>query len=604
MCTALHNTYSLKIPLQAVALGLNEIPQVAAQEDVAIDFAAQEVVAIDLDAQEVVVLDLNEIPRDFAAQEVVAPDLDAQKVVALDLNEIPRDFATQEVVVPDLDAQEAVALDLNEIPRDFAAQEDVVPDLDAQEAVALDLNLNEIPQVFASQEDVAPDLDAEEEEEDAQDVGHPKPELTNEQRFGVYFALEVIKSRDGGIETTDKDLIACMLNTSVRTVERIWAKAYGQIERNEEVDVSNQKKGNVGRKKKDPDLPRVATIPLNKRKTIRGLARSLGVSHSTLHLRFQLGDLTRHSSRLKPLITPANKLKRLEFCVSMLDEDQLTTPRPFFKKMDNIVHIDEKWFYMTKENNNYYLLPDEPRPFRTVQNKNNIGKVMFLTAVAKPRYNEVGEVTFDGKIGTWAFVQETPAQKNSKNRDKGTLELKPVKVTRDVMREYLCQKVIPAIQERWPDEDVGRTLYIQQDNAKPHLLPSDEVFRQVVAETDLDIELIQQPPNSPDMNVLDLCFFRSLQSLTDSRAPTSIKELIEDVEEEYHNYDVDKLARSFITLQYCMAGVMKVGGAIRYDPPHNKERQQEDVRLPYAISITSELLAQTKALIEGGEIEA
>uniref|UniRef100_A0ACD6AN72 Uncharacterized protein n=1 Tax=Avena sativa TaxID=4498 RepID=A0ACD6AN72_AVESA len=534
MCTALQNTYSLKIPR---------------------DFAAQEVVAIDLDAQEAVVLDLNEIPRDFAAQEVVAPDLDAQEVVVLDLNEIPRDFAAQEVVAPDLDAQEVVVLDLNEVPRDFAAQESVVPDLDAQEVVVLDLN--EIPRDSAAQEDFAPDLDAEE-EEDAQDVGHPKPELTNEQRFGVYFALEVIKSRDGGIETTDKDLIACMLNTSVRTVERIWAKAQGQIERNEEVDVSNQKKGNVGRKKKDLDLPRVATISLNKGKTIRGLARSLGASHSTLHLRFQLGDLTRHSSRLKPLITPANKLKRLEFCVSMLDEDQLTTPRPFFKKMDNIVHIDEKWFYMIKENNNYYLLPDEPRPFRTVQNKNNIGKVMFLTAVAKPRYNEVGEVTFDGKIGTWAFVQETPAQKNSKNRNKGTLELKPVKVTRDVMREYICQKVIPAIQERWPDEDVGRTIYIQQDNAKPHLLPSDEVFRQVVAETDLDIELIQQPPNSPDMNVLDLCFFRSLQSLTNTRAPASIKELIEDVEEEYHNYDVDKLARSFITLQYCMAEVMKV----------------------------------------------
>lgn len=113
--------------------------------------------------------------------------------------------------------------------------------------------------------------------------------------------------------------------------------------------------------------------------------------------------------------------------------------------------------------------------------------------------------------------------------------MKSVTVTRDVMREFICKKVIPAIQDRWPDEDVGRTILIQQDNTKPHLLPTDDAFQRVVDETDLDIKLIQQPPNSPDMNVLDLCFFRSLQSLTDGRAPTTIKELIEGVEEEYNN---------------------------------------------------------------------
>jgi len=75
-------------------------------------------------------------------------------------------------------------------------------------------------------------------------------------------------------------------------------------------------------------------------------------------------------------------------------------------------------------------------------NTNSIGKVMFLTAVARPRYGDGGVVTFDGKIGIWAFVKETPATKNSRNRDKGTLELKSMKVTRDVMRDYLIEKVI------------------------------------------------------------------------------------------------------------------------------------------------------------------
>ena len=140
-----------------------------------------------------------------------------------------------------------------------------------------------------------------------------------------------------------------------------------------------------------------------------------------------------------------------------------------------------------------------------------------------------GGVTFDGKLGIWAFVTESPAQRTSENRDKGTLELKSLKVTRDVMRYYMCEKLIPAIQERWPDEDEGRTIYIQQDNATPHILPDDPVFRQVVEQSDLNIKLLQQPPNSPDMNILDLCIFRSLQSHTDSRAPQSIREMIEGV---------------------------------------------------------------------------
>ena len=367
------------------------------------------------------------------------------------------------------------------------------------------------------------------------------------------------------------------------------------------MDVSNKKKGRVGCKRKDLELDRIATVPLNRRKTVRALARSLGISRSTLHRRFQLGEVTRHTSTVKPVMTPANMIQRLKFCVSMLDPRWFRHSRIFFQNMDNIVHIDEKWFYLTRENNTYYLLPGEPRPMRTSKNKSNIAKVMFLTAVAKPRYGEDGVVTFDDKIGTWAFVEETPAKKKSKNRDRGTLELKSMNVNRDVMRRYLCEKVVPAIQDVWPDEDEGRTIFIQQDNARPHVLPNDKGFAEAIAQTDLDIRLMRQPPNSPDTNVLDLCFFRSLQSLTDTRAPKNIRELIEGVEEEFQNYEVEKLARSFVTLQSCMVEVMNKEGGNNYDIPHmNKDHILAEGRLPIALSITAKLFAQTIALIKAG----
>uniref|UniRef100_A0A8I6X107 Transposase n=1 Tax=Hordeum vulgare subsp. vulgare TaxID=112509 RepID=A0A8I6X107_HORVV len=223
----------------------------------------------------------------------------------------------------------------------------------------------------------------------------------------------------------------------------------------------------------------------------------------------------------------------------MMNEHLISTPYPSFKSINNMVYIDEKWYDMTRVKNTYYVLPGEPEPERTVSNTNSIGK--------------------------------TEAQRNSQNRDRGTIEVKPVKVTRHVCRQYLINKVIPAIQDKWPDDDEGTTIFIQQDNAKPHVLPNDEGFREAVEQTDLDIRLIQQPPNSPEFNVLDMCFHRSLQSLTDCRAPINIRELVQGVEEEFENYDAHKLFKSFITLQ----AVIEDQGGNSYKMPHlHKDRLQ------------------------------
>lgn len=68
--------------------------------------------------------------------------------------------------------------------------------------------------------------------------------------------------------------------------------------------------------------------------------------------------------------------------------------------------------------------------------------------------------------------------------------------------------MIPAIVASWPQEDAGKTIWIQHDNARTHVPADDEAFLNAVAKTGLDIRIMHQPPNSPDMNVLDLDFFR------------------------------------------------------------------------------------------------
>lgn len=280
------------------------------------------------------------------------------------------------------------------------------------------------------------------------------------------------------------------------------------------------------------------------------------------------------------------------FCILMLDQATLGDAEPKFIDMHNIVHIDEKWYYMTKKGRKYYLLPEEDDPVRAVQNKNSIGKVMFLTAVARPKYDGQGNLIFSGKLGVWAFVKVVPAARKSQNRERGTLETKSIIVIRDVMRQYLIEKVIPAIEDKWPEEDKDKTIFIQQDNARTHVLPNDPAFLEVVAHTGVDIRLMQQPANSPDMNVLDLGFFNSIQSLTDCGNPETIEELIHNVEKEFEEYDETLLNRVFISLQACMKEVMRIGGGNGYKLPHmNKQRLEREGRLPNRLSCENGLYA-------------
>jgi len=55
-------------------------------------------------------------------------------------------------------------------------------------------------------------------------------------------------------------------------------------------------------------------------------------------------------------------------------------------------------------------------------------------------------------------LMKQPAQRRSKNREKGTPITKPINVTRDVSRSFLITKVLPAIVAKWPREARGETI--------------------------------------------------------------------------------------------------------------------------------------------------
>ena len=132
---------------------------------------------------------------------------------------------------------------------------------------------------------------------------------------------------------------------------------------------------------------------------------------------------------------------------------------------------------------------------------------MFMCAIARPIFSNEGELIFDGKIGIFSFTQEVATQRSSKNRKRGELETKPIQsITKIHTRDMIVHKILPAIRSKWPTH-LSKTIYIQQDNAKPHILHDDIVFREVATLDGFCFHLVQQPPNSPDMNVLRLRIF-------------------------------------------------------------------------------------------------
>ncbi|ETV97349.1 hypothetical protein H310_09686 [Aphanomyces invadans] len=174
--------------------------------------------------------------------------------------------------------------------------------------------------------------------------------------------------------------------------------------------------------------------------------------------------LKSRASYVKPMLTEANTSARLDFAKSFVR--LLPSGNHAFVDMNEYVHVDEKWFYLTKVKRKFYVYDDEEVAVRAVKSKQFITKVMFLAAVARPQYDYTKKAYFDGKVGVWPFVVVQPAKRNSKNRAKGTPVVVPQVVDGEVYKKAIMDKVVPAILERFPPRTLARGVVIQQDNAR------------------------------------------------------------------------------------------------------------------------------------------
>ncbi|BAB09920.1 unnamed protein product [Arabidopsis thaliana] len=121
------------------------------------------------------------------------------------------------------------------------------------------------------------------------------------------------------------------------------------------------------------------------------------------------------------------------------------------------------------------------------------------------------------------------------------LELKPmVSIKREDIKRCLIEKVISKIREKWSREDFGKTIFVQQDNARTHVDTRDAQFQAIASQFGFDIRLMCQPLNSPDLNILDLGFFNAIQSLQHNVCPTTVEELVSAAETSFDEYPANR----------------------------------------------------------------
>lgn len=109
-----------------------------------------------------------------------------------------------------------------------------------------------------------------------------------------------------------------------------------------------------------------------------------------------------------------------------------------------------------------------------------------------------------------------------------------------------------------------------------------------------NITLINQPANSPDMNVNDLGFFNMISSLQDTKPAKNVDDLVKNVMTSYEEMTAQKLNHVFLTLQCCFAETLKIKGGNEYKIPHmNKNRLQAMGQLPESIEVEEALVKDT-----------
>ena len=151
------------------------------------------------------------------------------------------------------------------------------------------------------------------------------------------------------------------------------------------------------------------------------------------------------------------------------------------------------------------------------------------------------------------------AERDSKNWKKGTPVIQPIEsINREVILRVLIEKLLPEIQLHYKNSK-HKTI-IQMDNSPSHFQGNEMDWENEVEKTGMDIVIKNQPSQSPDLNVLDLGYFNSIQSPQQRIRCETVDDLIEAVEKSFDDLDRKNLRNIFVMWQIVMLKIIEVEG--------------------------------------------
>ncbi|KAJ0394050.1 hypothetical protein ATCC90586_009234 [Pythium insidiosum] len=339
------------------------------------------------------------------------------------------------------------------------------------------------------------------------------PQVTECARRAIWETL-LLRSTNGKLSHGQLTQTAQEFDVERRVVSRIWDRWISSMGFRVAAVIKSRASARGRKKKKDQvamckDLRSLDMLTRTNQRVLQVAAR---ISAYMLQQLIKEGYMRHALKQTRALLTSDHELERvrwsLRHVVPLGPGD-----RSVFDPMYDVVHIDEKWFYVKRVGEKVYVITDEDGkpaetpPVQFVKSKRFIMKVMFLCAL-------------------------------------------------------VIDKVIPAIKSKWPAHEKHMGIRIQLDNASPHVEANDSEVLAAGREDGWRIIIDCQPAQSPDLNVIDLGYFNSIQSLQNRCLPASPEALIEEVMRAFSETTATTLNNTFtfLTLQFVMEHIMFHGG--------------------------------------------
>jgi hypothetical protein len=272
--------------------------------------------------------------------------------------------------------------------------------------------------------------------------------LSQEQRnvliFGMYSQAQKTLEREGRERFSKKEILPLLdqIRDATGEADLTWDSVQRRVGRIREKETLTRLPGSERKSKFTPEVE-TKTVEV-----LRSFGGDVSRSHvfdvvkaemgspfmpakSTFLRHLNNGNFKRKRVRYRPKLTESHMEKRVAFAKANLEDP--------VAKEERIVFVDEKRFEATSAG--VLTMPvGDLTPRRAVQSKTNPVFVMVLVGVMKPQNS------FDGVVGMHPFVERIAAGRNSKNREKGTIELKAFNVTGQTYIEAFEKSIFPQLQ--------------------------------------------------------------------------------------------------------------------------------------------------------------